>query len=554
MKRRHFLKNISVAAGAPFMLNGIPVGLFANNNALQALAATATNDKVLVVIQLHGGNDGLNMVIPVSQYSSYYNIRPNIAIPDFGSRKFIKLDNTLAEAKQVGLHPDMVGLKSLYDEGKLNIVQGVSYQNNNGSHFRGRDIWFMGGGYNDYSSSGWMGRFLDEQYPGYPDGPPIAYPNTDMPDPLGLEIGEGVSLAFQRSNGIPAGLAVDSPEAFYQLINSVGGDLAINAPNSFYGDELKYIIGIENQSNGYAARLRDVFNKGKNTAGVVYPETYPFNAPTGSLRNGLSGQLKLVARLLSGGIKTKIFLVRIGGFDTHASQVESYDPTMGGHAALLYHISSAVKAFMDDLKGLGVDDRVIGMTMSEFGRRAKSNISYGTDHGTAAPTLLFGKSIKPGVTGNNVDLGSLRNDNIPMQYDYRQILATLLDDWLGGKSSTLQAAGFEPYTPDKLDIIATASAITGLDDFLNERFRLNNCFPNPASTSTTFSFYINNTAQVAINIFDMKGGLVANVINEQRDAGLNEVAFDVSNLKTGSYIYKIESMNLKGSKQLIILR
>ena len=159
MKRRGFLKKIPIAAAsAPVGLNGLPVGLLAKGQ-LQQVVSSTSNDKVLVLIQLHGGNDGLNAVIPIDQYAQYYNLRPNIAIPDNGSRGYIPLDSTLASADQVGLHPDMVGTKALYDQGKAAIVQGVSYENHNGSHFRSRDIMFMGGDYDDYLGSGWMGRY-----------------------------------------------------------------------------------------------------------------------------------------------------------------------------------------------------------------------------------------------------------------------------------------------------------------------------------------------------------------------------------------------------------
>src|SRR5690606_13644073 len=151
--------------------------------------------------------------------------------------------------------------------------------------------------------------------------------------------------------------------------------------------EIEYIMQIEKQSNKYAGRLRNVFNAGTNSS-TVYPDLYPYVAPAGAIKNPLAPQLKIVSRLISGGIGTKIFLCRIGGFDTHANQVVNTDTSMGTHAALMYHISSAVKAFYDDLKNLGLADRVLTMTFSEFGRRVISNASYGTDHGNAAPMLI----------------------------------------------------------------------------------------------------------------------------------------------------------------------
>src|SRR5690606_6413837 len=193
MKRRKFLKKIPLIAGAPFALQGIPINVFAKNNAFMRLAGESTNDKVLVILNLDGGNDGLNTFIPVDQYDQYYSRRANIAIPaKNGVRKYIPLDGTLASPDQVGLHPDMIGIKELYDKGRMRMVQGVSYKNNNGSHFRGRDIWFMGGDYDDYYSSGWVGRFLNQEYE--PKQYPHDFPNADMQDPLAIELGGDVSL------------------------------------------------------------------------------------------------------------------------------------------------------------------------------------------------------------------------------------------------------------------------------------------------------------------------------------------------------------------------
>ena len=142
MKRRNFLKKIPLAAGLPFAISGVPIQLIARNNYFRQMAASSTNDRVLVILQLLGGNDGVNTIIPVDQYDQYYNRRANIAIPaKNGARSYIPLDSTLALEDQIGLHPDMQGVKDLYDRGRMAIVQGVSYKNNNGSHFRGRDIW-----------------------------------------------------------------------------------------------------------------------------------------------------------------------------------------------------------------------------------------------------------------------------------------------------------------------------------------------------------------------------------------------------------------------------
>jgi uncharacterized protein (DUF1501 family) len=548
MKRRSFLKNVSLATGGGLMLNGLPLSLMARSGELQRLAASADNDKVLVIIQLHGGNDGLNTIIPVQHYSQYYNLRPNIAIADRGKRAYVPLDSTLPEEQQAGLHPDMVAVKELYDKGKVNIVQGVSYENMNGSHFRSRDIWFMGGSYDEYLGSGWMGRYLDHLYPGYPD----AYPTGDMPDPLGLEIGNAVSLAFHRSNGIPTAVSVNNPEQFYDLINSVGGEPPASVADTHYGHELQWIMDIEKKSNQYAGRLKEVYEKGSNS-GVQYPEKYPYNAPKNASNNRLAPQLQMIARLLSGGCKTRIFLARIGGFDTHASQVESYDASMGMHAALLYHLSESVKAFQEDLRLLGLEDRVLTLTMSEFGRRAASNGSWGTDHGTSAPMLIFGKHVKPGITGNNPDLYDLERNNLRMQHDYRQVYGAIVQDWFEASPEAVQKTRFEDFVwnDQKLDLIGNP-VLSTKDTFLHSRFFLGDCSPNPASSLTTFEYRVNQQSLVRILLLDNKGNNVRSILNEVQVPGTRRMAIDVSALPNGIYHLVMEAGSFKSAKSLIV--
>lgn len=546
MRRRGFLKKLPIAAGSSFMLNNLPLSAFAKSAPMHRLAATSDNDKVLILIQLHGGNDGLNSVIPIEQYADYYQLRPNLAIPDKGNRKYIDLDGTLGVEDQVGLHPDLTHMKELYDQGKMNIVQNVAYENINGSHFRSRDIWYMGGDYNEYLPSGWMGRLLDHEYPGYPE----SYPNTEMPDPLGIEIGNGVSLAFHRNNGIPAAISIQNPDQFYDLITSVGGLPPESLTNTHYGEELKWIMDMEEKSNQYAGRLKEVYEKGSNSQNVTYPELYPFNAPSGRIKNRLAPQLKMIARLLSGGVKTKIFLARLGGFDTHAEQVEPYDATMGTHAALLYHISSAMKAFQDDLKELGIEDRVMTMTFSEFGRRAYSNGSYGSDHGTAAPMFVFGKMVKPGVTGTNPDLNNLNNGNLIHQYDYRQVFTSAVVDWLQADSDAVNATMFSDWVDSRLPIVG--NGITGTkEEFLNERNFLEDCYPNPVLNKTVFSFRTSSVGRVKLEVLDIQGKLVKTVINETKEAGLHHITTDLNALKTGTYLYRFKSGNLEKTKKLI---
>lgn len=550
MKRRAFIKRLPVVAGAPFVLSGIPIHILAKQGELQKIAGANNNDRVLVIIQLHGGNDGLNTIIPMDQYAQYYNLRPNIAIPDHGKRKFIELDSTLPVEEQIGLHPDMTGLKTLYDHGKVAVIQGVAYENLDQSHFRSRDIWFMGGDYDEYLGSGWMGRYLDHLYPGYPN----AYPSADMPDPLGLEIGNAVSLAFHRANGIPTAVSIDNPEQFYDLINSVGGDPPASVADTYYGHELQWIIDIEKKSNQYAGRLKEIYEKGKNSPHVTYPSLYPFNAPSKSLKNGIGAQLRMIARLMSGGAKTKIYLARIGGFDTHASQVESYDPTMGTHASLLYHLSESLRAFQDDLKSLGLEDRVLTVTMSEFGRRAASNGSWGTDHGTSAPMIVVGKYVNPGIIGTNPNLSDLDHNNLKVQHDYRQVFGAVVQDWMQGDQQLIEQTRFSSFVQGEQKLPVIRDAIMGNPPtFVKDRFKLNECFPNPVRGLVQFSFQINASVRVELDVIDQKGGLIKKLVDDLKHSGQHFVELDVSSWSSGVYIYVLKAGTFRDEKKLVVL-
>lgn len=575
MKRRDFIRKIPLVAGVPFSLGGVPVKLFAEQNTYMRMAAQSNNDKVLIILQLHGGNDGLNTIIPVEQYDQYYSRRANIAIPAKNSiRKMIPLDGTLDAADQVGLHPDMKSVKELYDQGRVKIIQGVSYKKNNGSHFRGRDIWFMGGGFDDYYSSGWVGRYLQNEFS--PQVYPDDFPNADMKDPLAIEMGSDVSLIFHQEGNIPSSISLGSdPVSFANLVDQLEGfddegfDPRGKPPaileNSPYGKELNWILSLEDKSEEYAQRLLEVYQNAPAT-NIIYPERYPFNAPGGNLRNSLSPQLQLIARLLDGGgagqgVGTKVFLVKLGGFDTHASQVENYDPTMGVHAAKLYHISAAMMAFQEDLRARGLEDKVLTVTTSEFGRRISSNGSFGTDHGTGAPLLVFGKGVIPGVIGTNPDL-SPGEGNVSMQYDYRQVYANILQDWMGvDKNVITDDIFFGNYIDgvnedggnyEKLPI--ASDTVTDLDDFISKRFGIQSIYPNPTAELVTVTFYINSKLNINLTIRDVKGRIVKNIVKDNLLPGEHVVKLNLSDLNTGMFLLTLDSGLNKETKKIVIKR
>ncbi len=564
--RRDFLKKLPLAMSIPFAIGGVPLRVLGEGSSLARMAAASGNDRVLIILQLAGGNDGLNCLIPVEKYDEYHTRRANIAIPAKNSlRKYIPLDSTLPSDAQVGLHPDMLAMKGLYDQGRVTFVQGVSYKNNNGSHFRGRDIWFMGGSADDYYQSGWVGRYLEGEFA--PKKYPEDFPNPEMKDPLAIEMGNDVSLIFHQQGNIPTSISISNPDEFAQLVGELEGflDEAVDPRGlppdylngSPYYKELDWILSLEDKSKDYAQRLAEVYEAGGKPS-VTYPENYPFNAPTGSLKNPLSNQLRVIARLLAGGCQTKVFLVKVGGFDTHADQVEKYDTTMGGHAALMYHISTAMSAFQEDLRSRALEERVLSVTTSEFGRRIQSNGSYGTDHGTGGPLFIFGRGVQPGMVGKVPDLSK---GNVDMQYDYRLVYGNIMKDWMlvddtrlneifpGLMTSTGTTDGVTFQT-----LPLAQQIITGTEGFISSRFSLGECYPNPAKDKTSLSFTLNSTNQVNVDLMDNQGKVVKAMVNGVYEPGEHKIDVELTGLPTGHYIYQFKTGSYKESKKLVIIK
>lgn len=534
MKRRNFLK---IAGLSSFVVNGHAMRPFSNTQIARIMAdCEDVEDRVLVLIQLKGGNDGVNTVIPINQYDAYANLRPVIKIPDTGPERFIRLDNTLPTADQVGLHPVMAGFKALYDKGWLNVVQGVGYQHLNQSHFKSTDLWLSGGDGTLEGSkirSGWMGRALGAMYPDV-KGTPI----PDMLYPLGIQIGDPYpSLGFhtetEHQNSI--NLYGQDPDGFYSLVQTIGGAPLPNVPDSEYGDELRYIMGVEDSVDQYSVYITQAFQAGSNSLSG-YPQS------------GLADQLKTVARLIKGGCKTKIYLCSMGGFDTHGSQIPPEGTiVLGRHADLLRNLSNAVKAFYDDLEGLDLADKVVSCTFSEFGRTARENGSAGTDHGTLAPMFIAGKALAGGVNGTNVDLVNLTGDSQlqGQQFDYRQVFTTLLQDWLGASDYVLEQTMFEGYA--KLPLVSGTYTVspdcyiaTNVFDAADE-VRPMQVFPNPAHYRTQVSLHSRTDGEALLSLHSL-GGAVVSMQRVHVQAGMNFYHFDVASLPVGPYFVRLENV------------
>lgn len=473
-----------------------------NGQSLQRfLALAAETDRVLVMIFLEGGNDGLNTVVPLNHLSALNTVRPHVILPDASLHEL--------PGAEVGLHPALDGLASLYKENRLQVIQSVGYENQNYSHFRSTDIWMSASDATEVIPSGWSGRYLDQAFPGYPE----EYPSDAMTDPLSVEIGFGSSLLFQGPNASMS-MTMSNPESFYNLIES----REEAAPDTPAGDRLQYVRLIARQSQQYGEVVKSAAEK--VTSQLPYPET------------DLANQLKIVARLIAGGLKTPMYMVRLGGFDTHDAQVEDGDHTTGEHATLLKTLNDAIMAFMADMEHLQIDDRVLGMTFSEFGRRIVSNASLGTDHGAAAPMFFFGNHLEGGVLGENPNIhtGQTYEDNLAPQYDYRQVYASVLDQWFGADSSVLNATLYRGF--DTLPIISDGVLSSEQPLAVHAEPVL---YPNPVREYATLSFYSRHNP-VSISLMSIEGRLVRKLHRGSFRPGKNEIMMDLSGIRSGQYI------------------
>ena len=513
MKRRTFLQTASVVS-IPVMLNGMKVSAITKSPFITAMNGS---DKVLVLIQLDGGNDGLNTLIPLDQYDKLFAVRENIIIPE---------NNILQIEDNLGLHPSMTGMKNMYEEGKLNIIQDVGYPNQNRSHFRSTDIWTSGSAAEEFDHTGWMGRYFEGQFPGYPND----YPNNDCPDPFAITLGSIVSQTCQ-STGANYSTALIDPENLSNIIEGEPGDIDLN---TCYGMQLDFLRQAIAQSNAYANSISGAANNGTNMAS--YPQD-----------NRLAQQLKIVAQLISGGLQTSVYVVRLGGFDTHANQIGDNTIT-GDHANLLQTLSDAVSIFQQDLELLGVNERVVGMTFSEFGRRIASNASLGTDHGTAAPMFVFGSCINAAILGQNFEIPEEVGvqDGVPMQYDFRSVYGSILMDWFEVSESEVQALLYEDF--QHLPIIQSCTVATNTPHEAEEIKMYS--FPNPFENWVTIVFD-SKGEKARISIYDMRGSELKVITEQYFSKGEHQLKIDMSGLAAGNYSYRITTKHGQRAKVMV---
>lgn len=548
MKRRNFIQ-LSASASA---LSLLPTEVFALFKSAGMTTCPNVNAKKIVLIQLSGANDGLNTVIPLNQYDAYAALRPNIKLNNVGaSNGLINLDTTLALVNQVGLHPSLTGFKSLYDSGFMRVIQGVGYPSQDKSHFKSTDLWLTGGDgtqANNALDSGWIGRFLESYYSNF----------LTANFPLGIQLGSSDnSLGFhgEVEHGMSININGQDPSGFYSVVNGLGGAPPTNIPNSEYGNLVQFIIDNDSETNIYAQSISTAFNSGTNSATVTYPAT------------SLANQLKSVARFISGGLQTKVYLVKIGGFDTHDIQVASNTSThLGTHANLLTQVSEAIKAFITDLNNQNLGDDVIAVPFSEFGRKAGENGNLGTDHGEIAPMFVFGKSINPGVSGTNINLSEAvlaNNYQVQtVQHDYRRVFGTILQDWFGASNNTLDLS-FYNHTANtgfsnnkvsnliKLENTVPSSCYTDSLLSLNDFKSSNDIIVYPNPTVESISINSTNNPIYVVSVFSIDGKFITSYKNPMTS---DNYTINVQNLAVGIYTIKVDTNNGSFTKKVIVRR
>jgi uncharacterized protein (DUF1501 family) len=414
--RRAFLHRgltfASLAATAPAFLEHTARAMALPLGSMLTSQPGVPEERVLVVVQLGGGNDGLNTVVPYGE-PAYYQRRPTLGIrePGAGGRNEGAL--VVDADRGIGLHPNLAGFKELLDDGVASIVQGVGYPNPNRSHFTSMDIWHTAN--TDAQGNGWIGRFFDNTCGG-------------TPDPEGaIAIGRTAPLAMIGDVQKP--VSFESAELFRWLGKDLHASLekpydAINRGGALEGVPAEGQLGFLMRTALDAQLSSDRIRSAVGQRSLV---PYPGGA--------LSGQLQLVAAMIRHGLKTRVYYVSLGGFDTHANEAPQ-------HGNLMRQLGDALNAFHKDLKAQGNSGRVLTMVFSEFGRRVAQNASGGTDHGTAAPMYLVGDMVRPGLLGAHPSLTDLDGGDLRFNVDFRCVYAAILEDWMGADARTVLGAEY----------------------------------------------------------------------------------------------------------------
>ncbi len=518
MRRRTFLKGLTHTMVLPFALGGMRFRAMAAPRGVGGPLA-GDNNRVLVLVQMEGGNDGLNTVVPFED-DGYYRARPTIGIPKHDVARLYGND-------LLGLHPALAGLAGLYNQERLAIVTNIGYENYSLSHFSGTEIWNTASGTEpgETEGSGWIGRYLQGEFPRYPAELP--------PDPPAIQIRPATSSAFNGTSG-PIGVALTDPVAFHELVHREPRveDAASTTSAVLAAQEWEFVRAIETQAIDFSQTIRTAALRAGNA--VEYPAGNP-----------LAEALAIVARLIAGGLQTRVYMVNIGNFDTHGNQLDH-------HAALLRQLDGALTAFDADLRALAIDHRVVGMTFSEFGRRVAEN-GNGSDHGAAAPHMVFGTPVAGGAVygglpdiGNPDANGNLRHD-ITFQCYYASVLGPMFGITDDGLRQILpygmcDAANRHPLL--RQQYVATPE----------QPVRALSAQPNPANDHADIIFTLSRSTVVRLALYDADGRLAIELPAQALAAGPHNIPLDLRGLPQGAYHCRLATEWFTGSAGIVVRR
>ncbi len=494
--RRDFLTASGLMSAGGLLLGNLPLRAF-QPTPLMAGLVNGNNENILVLIRLSGGNDGLNTVIERGN-NFYYGLRPTIAIQE---------NNMWGLSNEYGMPLTTNALQPMWEEGMMKCIFNVGYPEPNYSHFRSYDIIASGSDADVVQNTGWMGRFLDNEYAAFLEAPPTV--------PPALQIGVQTDLVFKADQANMA-LAVSSPQEFYQIAQT-GQLYDTSALGSTPRElELAYVRQTANSAFRYAETIKKSYSKGKNQ--INYPAD-----------NYLAEQLAIVARLIKGNLGTRVFMVEIGGFDTHAEQ-GAY------HLNLLGQVATAVKAFYEDLAfgASGLEQKVLGLTFSEFGRTIYENGSFGTDHGWGTHSLLFGGGIGNGFSGQYQDLSNPDPYTDPgFSVDFRSVYATVLQNWLGNSPELVNfVMGQQQPIINGLVPVNTPN----LGD--NGQCALLGHNPSPLPGAVEIKYAMLQDGPVRLQLLDKAGHAIRTMVNEFRSRGSYTFQFRPSDWYVGPGVYQ----------------
>ena len=509
--RRAFLRTLGLGAAAtPFMLGATPINAI-GASAMLAPLANVNTDRILVLVQLEGGNDGLNTIVPITN-DIYHQSRPSLRIP---------ASDTIRLTDDHGLNQNLASWEGLFNDNRLAIIQGVGYDAPNHSHFRSTDIWISGTESTRVVSSGWAGRMLEQVNPDFLDNPPA--------DPLAVQLG-GSSFMF-RGDDLNMGMSISSPEIFDRLAENGTLYALDGAPMTRAGDEMRFMRQTVNDSFRYASAIQTASQNSSNAVEYTGGE--------------LGENLANVARLIKGGLNTCVYMVTLSGFDTHSNQ--DYP-----HGALLRELDASLQDFYQDLASAGMQDRVLTMTFSEFGRTIWENGSLGTDHSTAAPMFLVGPGLRGGILGDALDLVNTDGNGDPVfSIDFRSVYATVLQGWFGLSGGDIRSIFGTNF--DALPLFENPLSTSTDRPGMVTDFTLEGNYPNPFQGATRIAFQLPTSTHVQLAIYDTLGRRVNTVVDRALAPGRHEVLFDGSHLPAGTYYYRMRAGRTEKTGSMVLL-